>query len=102
MKATIELPDELYRRVKARSALEGRPAREVAVELFEEYVERRRPSPLPVELASKGLLADGKPAPKWFGLARKHIRKVDDYGMDAIRQSINRGWGRRSRRARPR
>lgn len=32
MKATIEIPDELYRRVKAKSALEGRPVREVALE----------------------------------------------------------------------
>jgi hypothetical protein len=92
MKATIDLPDELYRRVKARSALEGRPVREVAVELFEGYVEGGPPAPPSAELASRGLLADGRPAPKWFGLARKHMRKVDDYGMDAIRESIGRGW----------
>lgn len=35
MKATLEIPDELYRNVKARSALEGRPIRAIAVELFE-------------------------------------------------------------------
>ncbi len=38
MKATIEIPDELYRRVKAKSALEGRPVRAVAVELLRTWV----------------------------------------------------------------
>jgi len=38
MKATIEIPDELYRRVKAKSALEGRPVRAVAVELLRAWV----------------------------------------------------------------
>lgn len=38
MKATIEIPDELHRKVKAKSALEGRPIREVAVELFTRWV----------------------------------------------------------------
>ena len=35
MKATLDLPDELYRRVKARSAMEGRPVRAVAMQLFQ-------------------------------------------------------------------
>ncbi len=38
MKATIEVPDELYRRVKAKSAMEGRPIREVTVELYQKWV----------------------------------------------------------------
>ena len=33
MKATLKIPDDLYRRVKARSAMEGRPMRSVAVQL---------------------------------------------------------------------
>jgi hypothetical protein len=37
MKATIEIPDELYRKVKAKSALEGRPVREVAIALFRSW-----------------------------------------------------------------
>jgi hypothetical protein len=40
MKATIEIPDELYRRVKARSALEGLTVREVAVTLFRTWTEK--------------------------------------------------------------
>ncbi|MDG4549357.1 MAG: hypothetical protein P9F19_07725 [Candidatus Contendobacter sp.] len=38
MKATIEIPDELYRKVKAKSALEGRPIRAVTVELFRNWL----------------------------------------------------------------
>ncbi len=38
MKATIDIPDDLYRKVKAKSALEGRPVRTVAVELFSRWV----------------------------------------------------------------
>ena len=39
MKATIEIPDELYHRVEARSAREGRPIHDVAVELFRRWVD---------------------------------------------------------------
>ena len=38
MKATFEIPDELYRKVKAKSALEGRSVRTVAVELFRNWL----------------------------------------------------------------
>lgn len=38
MKATIEVPDELYRRVKAKAALEGRAVREVTIELYQGWV----------------------------------------------------------------
>ena len=38
MKATFEIPDELYRKVKAKSALEGRPVRVVALELFRNWL----------------------------------------------------------------
>ena len=41
MKATIDLPDDLYRRVKARAALDGRSIREVAIELFTDWVGMR-------------------------------------------------------------
>ncbi len=39
MKATLDIPDELYRRVKAKSALEGRKIREVTIELYSHWVE---------------------------------------------------------------
>lgn len=45
MKATIDVPDELYRKVKAKSALLGKPIREVTVELYRQWIEG--PDPLP-------------------------------------------------------
>ena len=38
MKVTLDIPDELYRRVKSRSAMEGRPVRAVAIALFEQWL----------------------------------------------------------------
>lgn len=43
MKATIEIPDELYRQVKAKSALEGRPIREVTIELYQAWLKQELP-----------------------------------------------------------
>lgn len=34
MKATIDIPDDLYRRVKAKTALKGRAVRDVMIGLF--------------------------------------------------------------------
>lgn len=41
MKTSLDLPDNLYRRVKSKSALEGRAVREVATALFSAWVEGR-------------------------------------------------------------
>ena len=41
MKVTIKLPDDLYRKVKARSALEGRSVRAAAVELFQRWLKEK-------------------------------------------------------------
>lgn len=38
MKATIDIPDELYRRVKAKSALQGRAIREVTIDLYRHWL----------------------------------------------------------------
>lgn len=47
MKATIDVPDELYRRVKAKTALEGRAIREVTVELYQRWLEQGESSKFP-------------------------------------------------------
>lgn len=39
MKATIDIPDDLYRRLKAKTALKGRAVRDVAIELFRNWVQ---------------------------------------------------------------
>lgn len=93
MKATIEVPDELYRQVKAKSALEGRAVREVAIDLFRGYVGHEAAAP-----GAKATLAEeaaralgGREIPRWFGMLEKSTRRVDKHDMDSIRESIARG-----------
>ena len=57
MKATIEIPDELYREVQAKSMMEGRPIEDVAVELFGAWV-RAAPSRQPDESSAGELMAE--------------------------------------------
>lgn len=38
MKATIDVPDTLYRQIKARSALGGRSVRDVTIELYRRWL----------------------------------------------------------------
>lgn len=86
MKATIDIPDELYRRVKAKSALRGQPVREVAVSLFRAWMaepgEAMHPSPLQTT---------HEPAPVWFGMARRYARQGVSHDMATIRESIVKG-----------
>lgn len=55
MKTSLDLPDDLYRRVKARSAMEGRAVREVATELLAAWVNsapatgEEQPAPPPAD-----------------------------------------------------
>jgi hypothetical protein len=99
MKATIDLPDELYRRVKAKSALQGRPIRDVALQLFGEWLEEQ-----PRSLVQRASPRRPQKAPPWFGSLRKYAGnpkgKID---MAAIRRSIARGrraeWAERDRRS---
>lgn len=92
MKVTIEVPEELYRQVKAKSALEGRPVREVAEELFRGFVRGERPAEVaePVGAAAPSLITD-EPVPEWFGALRRYARKADRHDMESIRESIARG-----------
>jgi hypothetical protein len=95
MKATIEVPDELYRQVKEKSALEGRAVREVTEELFRLYLdpdqeERRGPTKKRVAQQEARLL-DGEPLPTWFGVLEKYVRQVKRNDMESIRQSIAAG-----------
>ena len=60
MKATIEMPDELYRQVKAKSALQGRPIRAVTIELFQRWLD---------EDAATATLPPTQALEEWFRLA---------------------------------
>ncbi len=43
MKTTINIPDELYRRVKAKSALLGKRVRDVTIELYQRWLTEEEP-----------------------------------------------------------
>jgi hypothetical protein len=89
MKATIDLPDDLYRQVKAKSALEGRSIRGVTAELLAAYVNGQallaQPTPDPAA-------GEGSSTPPWFGLARKHLRPDVAHDWSQIQAGIERGW----------
>jgi hypothetical protein len=100
MKATVDIPNDLYRRVKAKSALEGRPVREVTVQLFRGWVDAATPSvPEDKALVRKG----GTVRPQWLGSLRRYAGKARGrHDMKSIRNSIARGraaeWAEREGR----
>jgi hypothetical protein len=92
MKATIEVPDELYRLVKAKSALEGRAVREVTVELYQRYVgQGEMPDSAARAAAASSSQTEGRAIPTWFGVLGKTARAVTRHDMNTIRESIARG-----------
>jgi hypothetical protein len=93
VKATVEIPEELYRRVKAKSVLEGRPVRAVTEELFRLYVtdELTRTSLEPTAESDNLKRVGGEPVPSWFGMLRDRTGKPRRHDMEAIRSSIARG-----------
>ena len=68
MRATIDIPDELYRQVKVKSALEGRSVRDVAVELFRAWVRESTQA------------SDGQPRPS-VGELMEHLCGIVDSGV---------------------
>jgi hypothetical protein len=86
MKATIDIPDDLYRRAKARSALEGRPFRSVAVELLQAWLK----GPLPGS-PSDGERREEASAP-WLAITRKARKPGMTHDLESIRAAIGAGW----------
>jgi hypothetical protein len=84
MKATFQIPDELYREVKAETAREGRTLREVAISLFEQWLKQKK------QPAPHASVVD------WHGfqppLAEQMPAAVGEHGMEAMRRSITRKW----------
>lgn len=83
MKATIDIPDELYRRVKAKSALLGKPVREVTVELYRRWL---------AEDSEPGLATDAKAwLQGWLELADCSTKAK---GKGTAREQLASGRGR--------
>lgn len=84
MKATFQIPDELYREVKAETAREGRTLRDVTIGLFEQWLRERKP------------LLKTTPAVDWrnFKSPLAHLVPADegDHSVEAMRQNIVKNW----------
>lgn len=79
MKATIDIPDPLYRKVKAKAANEGRRIREVTIELFQDWI-----GTTTAETASKAAPA-GVP-----NLHPSELKKFKD--MESLRKAFPKGY----------
>ncbi|OGV77089.1 MAG: hypothetical protein A3K19_30680 [Lentisphaerae bacterium RIFOXYB12_FULL_65_16] len=98
MKTTLDIPDQVYRRVKAKCAMEGLAVREVAIGLFSSWVDETdgAAKTAPPESGT----VDGQPVPAWFGALRKHAKNARGrFDMDAIRRSIAQGRARAGSRS---
>lgn len=85
MKATIDVPDELYRRVKAKTALQGRAIREVTVELYQRWLEQDE-APTAAPVSAYEMMKDG------CGIVRSGIadlssnpKHMEGFGSDSAR-----------------
>jgi hypothetical protein len=73
MKATVDVPDQLYRQVKARAALEGRTVRDVTIELYERWLA----GATPVSAGERAALAD-EWIQRWEALGQEIAAKAVD------------------------
>jgi len=84
MKATFQIPDELYREFKSETARDGRTVREVAIYLFEQW------------LRQKKQITVIPSATDWHNfqppLAHLVPSHVTDHSSEAIRKSISTHW----------
>jgi hypothetical protein len=92
MKATLDIPDDLYKRVKARSAMEGKPIRSVAIELFQIWIQT--PSDTGVENESVSLSTEDYKKYPWLELARKFKNGSQSSDFREIKKSIAMGWAK--------
>ena len=92
MKATLDIPDDLYKRVKARSALEGKPIRSVAIELFQRWIQV--PSDMVDKNGSLSLSAEDYKKYPWLELARKYKNGNQSSDFREIKKSIAMGWAK--------
>ena len=94
MKATMQIPDEMYREVKAKSALQGRSVRSVTIMLYTNWLrglvdESGLESPIVEPRPATG----SKPNLACFGVGRRFVRKNADgpHDMASLRESIAAG-----------
>ena len=90
MKATLQIPDEMYRRVKAKSALNGMTVRAVTIALYSNWLQGGE---LPFGAQAAADSAAEPAELPFFGCGRKFVRKNAEGAQDmaAIRGAISAG-----------
>ena len=87
MRTTIDIPDELYRSLKARAALNGRPVREVVTQLIvrglraaplAEPARDRRREPPPIAIPPGGV-----PVPALSHAEKARAEEIEDEAKHA-------------------
>jgi hypothetical protein len=88
MKATFQIPDELYREVKAETARDGHSVREVVISLFEQWLRQKK------QTAPHATSIDWEN----FQAPLSHLMpdQVTDHSTEAMRKSITSQWNERS------
>jgi hypothetical protein len=84
MNVTFQIPDELYREFKSETARDGRTVREVAIQLFEQWLRQKKQTPV---IPSPTDWQNFQPP-----LAHLVPSRVIDHSNEAIRKSINAHW----------
>jgi hypothetical protein len=85
MKATIDIPDDLYRQVKDKAALNGSKVKDVAIRLFEKWVrEADEESPLVVNAPLSGDQETRRQA------AEAWVRQWESVGREVAEKSVDR------------
>ena len=82
MKATIDLDEGLYRRLKVEAARRGRTVRALVAEGIRVVID----SP-----DIGGAPSDHKPNAEWFGALSAYAANADQHDLGAMRASIARG-----------
>lgn len=90
MKATIEIPDDLYRSVKAKSALDGLTVKDATIQLYRAWVDAR-PVAIPEPDRERDLEA-------WFRSADKATTSAPHRRRRAAREELSAGRSRLDRR----
>jgi hypothetical protein len=84
VKATFQIPDDLYREVKAETARDGRTVREVAISLFEQWLRQKK------QLKPHACSIDWEN----FQAPLLHLmpNHVTDHSTEGMRESIASEW----------
>ena len=90
MRTTMDIPDQLYRRVRAKGAMDGLTLRAITITLYTDWLDGKNTIPA-VNPSEEGAdAADVESMPSWAGLCGDAITKNADgpHDMRSIRKSI--------------